>query len=204
VTVLVLGVDAERVDSASADLRSAYAKDLASTLGVAEASVLDLFGHGDSSTLSAASLSGQKGMRVSAFVTVPEGSSANALAEKLYTEGFREQIGNTTVDTLKDGSRTALIGQPSVPEVSIHPEAFVPLKVTTTVLTTTTEAATSTIVTMAATTTTTTAHKDVSSTKARDVAHDIPQSGARNGVLSHCWLLVLACAVAGAKSAPRE
>merc|ERR1719203_2340787 len=132
VTVQVLGVDVERIDrSASLELRGAYAEDLASTLEVAKASVQDLFGHAASSTVSGTVLSGQKGVKVSAFVTVPAGSSANALAEKLYTESFRSKIVGTTTEVLEQGdNQLALLGPLSVPGVAIRPQTFVPLQPT--------------------------------------------------------------------------
>merc|ERR1719203_900344 len=167
VTVQVLGVDVERIDrSASLELRGAYAEDLASTLEVAKASVQDLFGHAASSTVSGTVLSGQKGLKVSAFVTVPVGSSANALAEKLYTENFRSKIVNTTAEVLKrDGSGSKFLGRLVAPMVAIHPEPFVPLRPTTTVMTTSTVTSTGSSGVVAFTTTTT-IHKDITSSEA--------------------------------------
>merc|ERR1719491_2874720 len=136
VTIQVLNVDVARISgSQSSALRTALAHSISSVLDVAEASVIDLFGHPGSSTLAAAMVAGRRGLKITSFVTVPDGSSANAMAEKLYTDAMRELIEETIRDLF--GSSSVLLGRVGVQAVAIKPEPFSPLQPTTTLTTST-------------------------------------------------------------------
>jgi len=136
VTIQVLNVDVVRISgSQSSALRTAMARDISSVLEVDETSVIDLFGHPESSTLAAAMVGGRHGLKITSFVTVPDGSSANAMAEKLYTDAMRELIEETIKDLF--GSSSVLLGRVGVQAVAIKPEPFSPLQPTTTLTTST-------------------------------------------------------------------
>merc|ERR1711933_263373 len=138
VMIQVLNVDAELISgSSSSQLRAAFAHDISSVLGVAEESVLDLFGQEASSSLSAVVVGGRRGLKISAFVTVPAGSSANAMAEKLYADSTRELIKQTTEGVLSTSGQHVLLGSVGVQTVAINPEPFSPLQPTTTTMTST-------------------------------------------------------------------
>merc|ERR1712232_1078233 len=129
VTIQVLNVDVSMISgSKSSELRTAFAHDISSILSVAEASVIDLFGHAASSTLSAVVVAGKQGLKITSFVTVPEGSSANAMAEKLYTDRMRASVKKTIEESL--GSSPVLLGHVAVQTVAIRPEVFSPLQPT--------------------------------------------------------------------------
>lgn len=162
VTIQVLNVDAVRISrSESSALRIAFARDISSVLEVAEASVIDLFGHPASSTLAAAMVAGRHGLKITAFVTVPDDSSANAMAVKLYTDGMRELIEQTIRDLF--GSSSVLLGHVGVQSVAIKPEPFSPLQPTTTPTTSTkiTTSSTTTQPTTVTDTSTATKHHDI-------------------------------------------
>merc|ERR1711933_573180 len=92
---------------------------------------------GSSSSLSAVVVGGRRGLKISAFVTVPAGSSANAMAEKLYADSTRELIKQTTEGVLSSSGQQVLLGSVGVQTVAINPEPFSPLQSTTTATTST-------------------------------------------------------------------
>merc|ERR1712107_122551 len=100
------------------------------------------------------------GAKISSFTTVPSGSTANKMAEKLYTDSFRDQIVKLTEATLGGGGAAFETGSLSAAAVAIKPERFIPLHPTTTATTTSTLEVTSTTT---FTTTTITVHEHVSS-----------------------------------------
>lgn len=135
VTIQALNVDAELIPgSVSSELRAAFALDISSVLEVAKESVIDLFGNSASSTLAAATVAGRQGLKITAFVTVPASSSANAFANQLYTDRLRALIATTVEELL---SSPVLLGDVGVQTVAIKPEPFVPLQPTTTATSTT-------------------------------------------------------------------
>merc|ERR1712203_470789 len=108
-----------------AELSAAYARDIASTCGVNDLSVVDVQGKNASVSI------GEDGT-VSAFVlSIGDGFSANMLATRLYSSVFRGLLEDTTLavagQALSSGS-----GQISVGAVTFKPEAFVPPIPTTT------------------------------------------------------------------------
>merc|ERR1712176_691142 len=103
------------------ELSTAYARDIASTCGVNDLSVVDT--HGKNASVGI----GEDGT-VSAFVlSIGDGFSANTLAARLYSSDFRGLLEDTTGHVLGSGS-----GQISVGAVTFKPEAFVPPMPTTT------------------------------------------------------------------------
>merc|ERR1712157_414608 len=103
------------------ELSAAYARDIASTCGVNDLSVVDTQGRNASVGI------GEDGI-VSAFVlSIGDGFSANTLAARLYSSDFRGLLEDTTEQVLGSGS-----GQIRVGAVTFKPEAFVPLMPTTT------------------------------------------------------------------------
>merc|ERR1712066_725573 len=122
--------------------------------------VIDLFGDVASSSLSATVVAGRHGLKLTAFVTVPAGSSANAMAQELYTDATRELIKQTTEDVLSSDGGRVLLGRVGVQTVAINPEHFSPLQPTTTATTSTRTTRTSTN-TVTDTSTSTQRHLDV-------------------------------------------
>merc|ERR1712060_752297 len=107
------------------ELSAAYARDISSTCGVNDLSVVDTQGKNASVSI------GEDGT-VSAFVlSIGDGFSANTLAARLYSSAFRGLLEDTTLavggQALSSGS-----GQISVGAVTFKPEAFVPPIPTTT------------------------------------------------------------------------
>merc|ERR1712060_480267 len=107
------------------ELSTAYARDIASTCGVNDLSVVDT--HGKNASVGI----GEDGT-VSAFVlSIGDGFSANTLASRLYSSAFRGLLEDTTLavggQAMGSGS-----GQISVGAVTFKPEAFVPPIPTTT------------------------------------------------------------------------
>jgi len=146
-----------------AQLRPKYAQKISEVLGLQEVTVQDLFGRAGQSSIAAARPAGGSGARVTAFVTVPEGSSTNAFAASLYTDEFRKQMVAVTEGVV--GHNSAAVSRSlAVAGVSINPERFVPLEETTTRLTTTTAPTTSTTARTTVITTTTVVHMDVQTT----------------------------------------
>merc|ERR1712157_436188 len=102
------------------ELSAAYARDIASTCGVNDLSVVDT--HGKNASVGI----GEDGI-VEAFVlSIGDGFSANTLAARLYSSDFRGLLEDTTGHVLGGGS-----GQISVGAVTFKPEAFVPPMPTT-------------------------------------------------------------------------
>merc|ERR1712039_414694 len=96
-------------------------RDIASTCGVNDLSVVDTHGKNASVGIGADGT-------VSAFVlSIGDGFSANTLAARLYSSDFRGLLEDTTEQVLGSGS-----GQISVGAVTFKPEAFVPPMPTTT------------------------------------------------------------------------
>ena len=95
--------------------------------------MIDLFVPPASSTLAAAVVAGRRGLQTTSFGTVPGGSSANALAGKLYSSSLRE-MSVTTVNQLF-GSSAVVLGPVGVQVVAIKPEPFSPLQLATTMTT---------------------------------------------------------------------
>merc|ERR1712176_953578 len=128
------------------ELSAAYARDIASTCGVSDLSVVDTQGRNASVGI------GEDGI-VSAFVlSIGDGFSANTLAARLYSSDFRGLLEDTTGHVLGSGA-----GQISVGAVTFKPEAFVPPMPTTTtkfVAPTATSTATSTVSSTVTSTTT--------------------------------------------------
>merc|ERR1711920_736413 len=103
------------------ELSEAYARDISSTCGVDDLSVVDTQGKNASVSI------GEDGI-VSAFVFfIGDGFSANMLATRLYSSAFRGLLEDTTLAVGGAGS-----GQVSVGAVTFKPEAFVPPIPTTT------------------------------------------------------------------------
>merc|ERR1712176_1189153 len=128
------------------ELSAAYARDIASTCGVNDLSVVDTHGKNTSVGI------GEDGI-VEAFVlSIGDGFSANTLAARLYSSDFRGLLEDTTGHVLGSGA-----GQISVGAVTFKPEAFVPPMPTTTtkfVAPTATSTATSTVSSTVTSTTT--------------------------------------------------
>lgn len=152
------------------EMRSAFASSVAEVLGLELMSVKDLFGEGGSSTAESSRTAGGFGTRLSCFVTVPDGSSTNTMAGQLYTAAFRGEVVQTTLQAL-DGSTVAVVGTLSAPVVTIKPEPFVPLELTTTVTTPVTTVTTSSSVTA---TTTSAVHLDIRTTSDAFLASSSP------------------------------
>merc|ERR1712039_60953 len=96
-------------------------RDIASTCGVNDLSVVDTHGKNASVGIGADGT-------VSAFVlSIGDGFSANTLAARLYSSAFRGLLEDTAGQALGSGS-----GQISVGAVPFKPEAFVPPMPTTT------------------------------------------------------------------------
>jgi len=142
------------------EMRSAFASSVAEVLGLDLMSVKDLFDEGGSSTAESARTAGGVGTKLSCFVTVPDGSSTNTMAGQLYTAAFRSDVVQATVAAL-GGSTVAVMGTLSAPVVTINPEHFVPLELTTTITTLDTTVTTSS---SSAATTTSTVHMDIRTT----------------------------------------
>lgn len=152
-TIQVLNIDAALISGyVSSALCAAFAHNISSVLEVAPASVIDLFGLPASSTLAAAVVAGRRGLQITSFVTVPDGSSANAMADKLYSSSMRATIVSTVEELL--GSSAVLLGRVGVQAVAIKPEPFSPLHPTTT-MSTFTETTSSSITTVSVTGTST-------------------------------------------------
>merc|ERR1712176_1275878 len=107
------------------ELSAAYARDIASTCGVNDLSVVDAQGKNASVSI------GEEGT-VSAFVlSIGDGFSANMLAARLYSSAFRSLLEDTTL-AIGGQALGAGSGQISVGAVTFKPEAFVPPIPTTT------------------------------------------------------------------------
>jgi hypothetical protein len=206
VTVEILNLNAGLVNEMQlTKLRTAYAQDIAGTLGVENGTVVDLFGHAGSTTVAAARPTGAAATEISAFVTVPDGSSTNALAEQLYTTSFRSRIVSTTQEVLaQSSSQVAVVGNLSAPAVSIKPERFVPKQPTTTVMTSTTTVASTTVIT-----TTVKVHHDLSTSSEAFLASStaavssagMMESLATRQIAGYSrWLLAGVCVFAGVVS----
>jgi hypothetical protein len=127
---------AEVPAEARSDLCTAYAKDIASTCGVDESSVVDLEGK-------KAAVSISEDSSISAFVLGISGSSANELAARLYSPSFRGLLVNSTL--VSTGTHAdAGTREISVGAVDLQPEQFVPQVPTTTHTSTMSTTATST------------------------------------------------------------
>merc|ERR1712151_1150447 len=108
-----------------AELSAAYARDIASTCGVNDLSVVDVQGKNASVSI------GEDGT-VSAFVlSIGDGFSANMLATRLYSSAFRGLLEDTTL-AVAGQAMGSDSGQISVGAVTFKPEAFVPPIPTTT------------------------------------------------------------------------
>jgi len=166
VSVDILNLDLSMLsETLLTQLRSEYAGKIAEVLDLEEVTVQDLFGRAGSSSLAAARPAGGSGVRVTAFITVPQGSSTNKLAAVLYTDEFRGQMVSVTHGILGANS-VAVHGSLAAPGVSINPERFTPLQETTTRAATTTEVASSSSVGVSLVDTTTTVihHMDIQTT----------------------------------------
>jgi len=120
---------------ARSDLCTAYAKDIASTCGVDESSVVDLEGK-------KAAVSISEDGSISAFVLGISGYSANQLAARLYSPSFRGLLVKSTLVSV-GAHADAGTREISVGAVALQPEQFVP-QVPTTTRTSTSTTATST------------------------------------------------------------
>merc|ERR1711920_1047224 len=86
------------------ELSAAYARDIASTCGVNDLSVVDTQGKN-------ASVSIREDGIVSAFVlSIGDGFSANTLAARLYSSAFRGLLEETTGQALVSGSGQISVG----------------------------------------------------------------------------------------------
>jgi len=135
-----------------ADLRVAFARDIALAAGVDVSLVVDLMGQNSSVTM------GQDGS-ISAFLLDLEGVSARDLATRFYNDAFRETLVNSTIAVL--GSRPEHLGAGAI---TVEPEHFVPLQPTTTSMTSTSTAAITSTSSSSVVTTTTAMHKDIAFT----------------------------------------
>jgi len=168
-----------------ASIRSAYAKDIASTCGVSRLSIVDLQGGNASVTI-------QEDGTVTAFILSVTDSSAAELAAKLYSQTFRGLVVNST-KTVLDGRAARVAGDMAVGAVSLQPQRFTPLVPTTTATTTSTSTATRT--STRTSTTTATSAAQVSRTSG-PVAKDLPSNGSvrdasdKKEQLSWWWFVV--------------
>merc|ERR1712012_821634 len=146
VTIEVFGADAPNFASTTAQtLKSALVEDLSSILGVADASIQDLFGRDGQVTLAETDLFGRRGSKISAFITVPAGASTSEMADSLYSDTFRNTVVNHILAALdQDNVRQSGFGSVSVGAVAIHPEPFSPLTLTNTATTSTATSSTGT------------------------------------------------------------
>merc|ERR1712039_59071 len=99
---------------------STLADDIAAACGVSNESVVDLQGKDASVSI------GSDG-KVSAFVKEVTGSSANELASRLYSATFRGELVNSTLAVLGTERKHFSAGA-----ISVHPEKFEPLVLTST------------------------------------------------------------------------
>lgn len=133
-------------EQALASIRSAFAEDIASTLGVSNLSVVDLRGNNASVTIA-------EDGNVSAFVLAVTDASAIDFATKLYSSTFRSLVINSTKAIVNSQAATAMDSDIAVGAVSIELQRFTPLVPTTTATTTPTITATTTPSTSAQATT---------------------------------------------------
>jgi len=174
ITIEVLDVAVDRINGVvSTKLRAGLASDLSETLGVDSSIVLDLFGESASVTCVASRVAGRMSMKISAFVTVPADSTANALAAQIYTDAFRAKVGKTVKTVLsEEHEQLALLERVEVFTVALKPERFTPLQHTTTVLTTTQKITTSTTIkTTSSVPATTTAVETTETTRDAEPVH---------------------------------
>lgn len=141
----VLNLDLTRIGSGPlTGLQTMYAQDIAEVLAVTAKSIVDLSGHNASTTLEPRA-SNRVSTLIEAYTVVPEGSSANALAEQLYSSRFRSQILGSTIQVLAQHSSQDIVSGPlSVPTVAIKLERFIPPPPPTTRTTTETQTNTGT------------------------------------------------------------
>lgn len=119
-----------------AKLSTAYSKGIADILELEEDTVVNLLGVHGSTTVAAAGPASVGATEITAIVTVPDNSSANALAEQLYTKSFRDQMVSTTREVLaQTHGQSTVVGNLSVLAVSIKPEHMPDTTVTTTIAT---------------------------------------------------------------------
>merc|ERR1712154_403983 len=106
---------------------------MGSTLELDDTSLKDLYGNPSSTTVKAATVAATTGLKVSAFTTVPAGSSARTFATSLYTDAFRTMIVQSTLDVLEHhGKQNLVTWHLDAPMVAIKPEQFIPLQPETT------------------------------------------------------------------------
>jgi len=198
ITVELLNLDPTVLNTMQLNqLRAQIADHIAESLDLHSEEVKDLFGNGGSTTVAVARPAGGFGAKVSAYIVVPQGSSTNTLAARLYSHDFRELIVQSVRQVL--GSSSAIVGRLSAPGVSIQPKQFVPLQITSTVTTTVTTALLTTMTTATVTTTTTivtsSMHLDVPETSAHDVPVDTPENSGSHrfthSMLASVFLVVL-------------
>merc|ERR1711920_653529 len=132
------------------ELSAAYARDISSTCGVNDLSVVDTQGKNASVSI------GEDGI-VSAFVlSIGDGFSGNMLAARLYSSAFRGLLEGTTLAVAGQAMGSGS-GQISVGAVTFKPEAFVPpIPTTTTKFVPPTATSTTTVVVTSTVTSTTT------------------------------------------------
>jgi len=191
ISLQLMSLDFEAIGAAS---HSMLSSELAHRISDAIGSpVVDLFGQANTSTLEKARVAGIPGVKVSVFTTVPEGSSATAMAKELYATSFRNLVATLAEEVLqRDGNQNAIVGKLSAPVVAVKPERFVP-RVHTTVTTTSTFTTTATTRNLRSTSTTaaiavdegrTTGsyHYDMSSTSKSELPSPVSAATTSSGV----------------------
>lgn len=175
------------------DLRSSYAKDIASTCGVVESSVVDLQGHEATVTIA-------EDGSISAFVLDLSGSSANELAAKLYSTTFRSSLANSTL-AFTGGASEASMRPMFMGAVTFQPEKFVPLLPTMTRTSTITSTATSTATSTSSVTGTATSTSAGISPPAGADSVDKPQDQPAGSGPAWWWFVVGSAVAGGAVAA---
>jgi len=197
---ITVGIVRLNLDGLSAgvvsDLEEAYANDIVSALGLDKDALKDLTGKVHSTTMTESTVAGSAGVKINAFTNVPDGSSAQTLANRLYTDVFRSTVVQTSLRVLGEhGMANAVLGHVHAPMVEVHPEQFHPVKPTTTT-TKTTEALTTTTTTTISTITATVQHDLPAETTAAflstksDTQDDTAKSGGQ-GILERKRQLML-------------
>eukprot|EP00932_Pfiesteria_piscicida_P002612 SRR837773.1254.p2 GENE.SRR837773.1254~~SRR837773.1254.p2 ORF type:complete len:382 (-),score=119.49 SRR837773.1254:212-1195(-) len=168
ISLTLMGLEAcELTPAERAELAAAIAQDIASASGVAAASVVDLYGRPATVAI--------EGEDVGAFFVDVADKSANELAAGLYGDDFRELLANTT--------GRACASPVALGAVSVEPEHFEALVLTTTV-SSRTETTTSLTVTTATVTETIT-----TSMESSGAAGGLRSLGTLAAALAAAWLL---------------
>merc|ERR1712050_328207 len=130
-------------------LRRTYATTIASACSLPNAdSVWNLLGHNGTTSITT-------GSAVEAFIEVPQGSTANEMARRLYAASFKEQFVRSTQDTLGAGAEMPVVGTVTLELEKFHPPTTTVATTTLTTTTVTTDSTTTSTVTTSTVTSTT-------------------------------------------------